>query len=84
MATLISPTSERRQRRTGILGLRSLEHRRQIALQLDLELSRLRCEDDGVDKAAQRFGSGGTALFLFQALRQLYSARTHAATRSSR
>jgi hypothetical protein len=36
---LIYPTSKRRQRRTGTLRVRRLEHRRQIALQLDLELS---------------------------------------------
>jgi hypothetical protein len=32
---------------------------------LIFELSLLRSEDDRVDKAAQRFSGGGTALFVF-------------------
>ena len=68
---LISPTSKRRQRRSGTLRVRSLKHCRQIALQLDCELSPLRGEQDGVDKATQGFSGGGTALFVFQTSRQL-------------
>jgi len=68
---LISPTSKRRQRGTGAWRLRSPEHCRQVALQLDFELALLRGEDDGVDKTAQSFSGAGTALLVFQASRQL-------------
>ena len=57
--------------RAGTLRVRSLEHRCQVALQLDLELSLFRCEDDSVDKAAQCFSGGGTALFVSLASGQL-------------
>jgi ferredoxin len=70
---LISPTSKRHHRRTCTLCLRCLEHCRQVALQLDFELSFLRAEDHRIDKAAQRFSGGSTALFVFQASRQLRS-----------
>ena len=38
--------------------MRRLEHGCQVAPQLDLELTLLRCEDDGVDKPPQCFSGG--------------------------
>jgi hypothetical protein len=46
---LIFPTSERRKHSDlVVLRLRSLQHRRQVALQLDLERPLFRSQDDGV------------------------------------
>ena len=68
---LFIPVSERWQRGAGLLGVCGLQHRRQIALQLDSKHVPLRRQDDFVDQAPEGLRSLDAAVLVLQCASEL-------------